>query len=98
MVKIVSPTGVASYFEVGTTATGNTATLRIPATVSTFLVATAPAASALVEGRLYVCTGTGASAGTRTTMGGTTPTAAQFQVTGDEIDAKGTITCEATRP
>lgn len=99
MVKIVTAAGVAKYYEVASGTTTSNLTLRT-ATVSTFLNTPWPAASILandfVNGKLYVCAGTGASAGKRTTTG--SGAANYITVTGDEIDGKGTIICEATRP
>ena len=99
MVKIVLANGTAKYYEVASGTTTSNLTLRT-ATVSTFLNTPWPAASItaneFVGGKLYVCTGNGATAGTQTTTGSG---AANFiTVTGDEIDGKGTILCEATRP
>lgn len=99
MVKIVDATGLARYYEVASGSTTTNLTLRT-ATVSTFLNAPWPAASitagSLVGGKLFVCAGTGASAGKRTTTGGGSANA--ITVTGYEIDGKGTIICEANRP
>jgi len=74
--------------------------------VSTFLTtpwpATSIAAGDFVGGKLFVCSGTGATAGTKTTAGAANPAAAitssKINVTGDEIDGKGNIVCEASRP
>jgi hypothetical protein len=97
IVKLVTITGVAKYYEVAS-GTGNTVTLRVPATLSTWLTWAAPALSEFVGGKLFVCAGTGATAGTKTTAGGATGPIAKITVTGDEIDVKGSIMCEATRP
>lgn len=99
MVKIVTAAGIPKYFEVASGSTNSNLTLRV-ATISTFLNTPWPAASILasdfVGGVLYVCSGTGATAGSKTTTGGG---AANFiTVTGDEIDGKGNIICEANRP
>ena len=100
VIKCVKPTGTEYYYEVAS-ATGNTVTVRVPATVSTFLssaVWPAPASSSdFVNGKLYVCVGTGATACYRTSTG-STGVAAAITVTGDEVDVKGSISCEATRP
>lgn len=99
MVKIVKPNGSARYYEVASGTTSSNLTLRA-ATVSIFLNTPWPTsaitANEFVGGKLYVCTGTGATAGTRTTTG--TGSANFITVTGDEIDGKGTIICEADRP
>lgn len=100
MIKLVTAAGVAYYFEVNTTGAVNTVAVRA-ATVSTFLNAPWPTSSILLNqfsgGTLFVCKGTGAAAGTQTTSG-TTGIGAKITVTGDEIDGKGVITCEVTRP
>lgn len=93
IVKLVTPAGIAEYFEVAS-GTGNTVTLRVPATTQTFLSWAAPLASEFVGGKLFVCTANGV----RTTNGGNAELDAKITVTGDEIDAKGTIFCAANRP
>ncbi len=99
MVKIVKGDGTAKYYEVASGTTTSNLTLRT-ATVSTFLNSPWPAASItsneFAGGKLYVCTGSGSTAGTRTTTG--TGSSNFITVTGDEIDGKGTIICEANRP
>ena len=99
MVKIVLANGVARYYEVASGTTSSNLTLRA-ATVSTFLNAPWPAASItaneFINAKLYVCTGNGATAGTLSTTG--TGITNFITVTGDEIDGKGTILCEARRP
>lgn len=100
LVKIVTSGYVAKYYEVASYTT-NTLTLRqsSAATLLTWLSWAGPANTTdFVGGRLYVCKGTAANAGTQTTSGGASVTTAQITVTGDEIDVKGTIICEATRP
>jgi len=91
IIKCVTPNGVDKFYEVAS-GTGNTVTIRTP-TTNTWLSYTdypAPAASEFLNGKLFVCTGSG---GTRTTSAG-----AAVTVTGDEIDVKGRIVCEANRP
>lgn len=89
IIKCVKPNGDASYFEVGATSTAGSVTIRTP-TTNTWLNYTAPSASTdFVNGKLFGCT----SGGTRTTTA-----AAGITVTGDEIDVKGSIVCEANRP
>ncbi len=99
MVKIVDTAGVARYFEVAS-GTTNVVTLRAAIT-STFLNTPWPTSSITLNqfagGKLYICTGTGATAGTQTTTTATT-TNARIPLTGDEVDAKGTVVCEVTRP
>ncbi|RWB95527.1 MAG: hypothetical protein EOQ56_27635 [Mesorhizobium sp.] len=93
IIKAVYANGSERFYEV-LSGSGNTVTIRTPVT-NTWLNFTdypAPAvASDLVGGKLFVCTG--ASGGQQTTSG-----AAAIVVTGDEVDAKARIYCEATRP
>jgi hypothetical protein len=101
MIKLVSPSGAVGYYEVSASndANRNQASIRMTGMISSFLTWTSAfTANQYVEGRFFVCTETGATAGTRLTYGGATPTAAKITVTGDEIDVKGTIVCEANRP
>lgn len=90
IVKVVAPAGYADFYEVAS-ASGNVITLRTPIT-NTWLSYPAMVANEFVGGKLFVCKAT------QTTNGGATDTAAKITVTGDEIDAKGVITCEANRP
>lgn len=98
MIKIVTG-GSAKYYEVASGTTSSNLTLRT-ATVSTFLNAAWPAASITANqfagSKLYVCKGTGATAGTQSTTG--SGSANFITVTGEEVDGKGIITCEANRP
>lgn len=99
MVKIVDAARVPRYFEVASGNTVSNLTLRT-ATVSTFLNVPWPASAItlnqFVGGKLFVCSGTGATAGTKSTTG--TGSANFIPLTGYEIDGKGTIVCEAYRP
>lgn len=99
MVKLVMPNGTAKYYEVASGTTNANLTLRA-ATVSTFLNTPFPAASITANqfagGKLFVCKGTGATAGTQSTTG--SGSGSFITVTGDEIDSKGSIVCEASRP
>lgn len=99
MVKIVNAAGVAKYFEVASGTTNANLTLRT-ATISTFLNTPWPASTILANefagGKLYVCSGTGATAGRKATSG--SGPSNYITATGDEIDGKGIITCEASRP
>lgn len=91
IIKCVKPDGSAFYYEVGS-ATTNQVTIRTPTTNTWLNFTNFPAPSStsdFVGGRLFGCT----TDGKRTTSGGTGIT-----VTGDEIDVKGTINCEANRP
>lgn len=98
MVKIVKD-GVARYYEVASGTTNSNLTLRT-ATVSTFLNATwaasAITANQFVGGKLFACSGNGATAGQKTSTG--TGSANYITVTGDDIDGKGNIVVESNRP
>jgi hypothetical protein len=91
VIKVVRANGLASFYEVASSTT-NVVTIRTPSS-NTWLSFTnfpAPSASSdFVGGKLYGCT----AQGTRTTSAG-----ASITVTGDDIDAKANIVCEATRP
>lgn len=92
IVKAVKPNGDAFFYEVASSTT-NVVTIRTPSTNTwlSFANFAAPSSTAdFVGGNLFGCTN---SPGTRTTSGATAIT-----VTGDEIDAKGTILVEANRP
>jgi len=92
IVKVVRPDGLDRYYEVLSVA-ANVVTIRTPSTNTWLNYTTYPTpavANDLVGGRMYVCT---ASGGQQATSGATAIT-----VTGDEIDVKGRITCEANRP
>ena len=101
MIKCVAPNRTPYYYEVAAVSSGNTVTIRV-ATICTWLNVPWPAGSVAVNqfqnGHLFVCKGTGATAGTQTTNGGATTTVSQITVTSDEIDIKGTILCSASRP
>ena len=99
IIKAVKPNGDAFYYEVASSGT-NTVTIRLPVTNTWLTFTDFPSPSAttdFVGGKLYGCTGNGtitpSSNGIRTTTGSTAIT-----VTGDEIDAKARIVCEANRP
>lgn len=93
IIKVVKPGLAASFYEVVASST-NVATIRT-ATVNLWLAYTSPVLSDFVGGKLYVCKTSG-SAGAVNVVATTASTA--LTVTGDEIDAKGTISCEAVRP
>jgi hypothetical protein len=92
IVKAVKPNGDAFFYEVASSV-ANQVTIRTPST-NTWLNFTdfpAPSASTdFVGGRLYGCMGSG---GQRTTSAG-----AAVVLTGDEVDVKARILCEANRP
>lgn len=88
IIKVVAPSGIEKFYEVAS-ATGNTVTIRTPTTNTwlNFTTYPAPVASEFVLGRLFVCSPT------LTTSGN-----APIVLTGDDIDVKGNVTCEANRP
>lgn len=91
VIKAVKPDGSAFFYEVASSTT-NVVTIRTPSTNTWLSYTNFPAPSAstdFVGGKLFGCT----TQGTRSTSGATGIT-----LTGDEIDAKGTILAEATRP
>jgi hypothetical protein len=87
IIKCVKANGAAFYYEVAVPSTAGVVTIRTP-TTNTWLNFTnfpAPAvANDFSLGRLYGCSGA--------------KTGASITVTGDEIDVKGRIICEANRP
>lgn len=88
IIKAVSASGVEAFYEVAS-ATGNTVTIRTPST-NTWLNYTAfpaPTSSQFVNGKLFVCSGSLSTSG-----------ATAITLTGDDIDVKGSVTCEANRP
>ncbi|MFM1990223.1 MAG: hypothetical protein RJA99_3180 [Pseudomonadota bacterium] len=92
IVKAVKPDGTAFFYEVASSTT-NVVTIRTPSTNTWLNFTDFPApssASDFVGGKLYGCTANG---GTRTTSAG-----ASITVTGDEVDVKARILCEANRP
>ena len=92
IIKCVKPNGDAFYYEVSAASTAGSVTIRTPTTNTWLTFTDYPAPSAttdFVGGKLFGCM----AGGTRSTSG-----AAAITVTGDEIDVKGTITCEANRP
>jgi hypothetical protein len=99
VVKVVNATGAASFYEVASSVT-NVVTIRVaPSGGQTanawLLTSDFPAPVTLNElngGKLYGCISV-AGAGTRVTAAG-----ASFTLTGDEIDAKASIFCDANRP
>lgn len=103
LVKLVTPAGVAKYYEVASGTTNTNLTLRAATAITWLSGFAAPGLNEFGNGtnfgRLFVCTGNGVAAGYRTTTGANNnDQAAKITVTGDEIDGKGIITCAATRP
>ena len=98
VIKAVKPTGAAYFYEVlsSTVGTPNTVTMRTPEMNNWLLIGDFPAptaASDFVSGKLYGCVSL-AGAGTRVTAA----TPFTIPLTGDEVDAKSTVICDATRP
>lgn len=102
MIKLVTASGAAAYYEVAASNSANRTQVALKLTGLTldFLTWTTPLiTNQYANGKLFVCEGTGvATAGTKTSTGGASALAAKITVTGDEIDVKGTIVCEANRP
>jgi hypothetical protein len=96
IIKVVPTSGVERYYEVAS-GTGNTVTLRAP-TTNAWLGSSyaAPAvANDMVGGALFVCVTAGGADGGRITTTGASPT---ITLTGFDIDVKGNVTCEASKP
>jgi hypothetical protein len=94
VIKCVKPNGDAFFYEVGATSVAGSVTIRTP-TTNTWLVSNpssvAPSATTdFVGGRMYGCT----PSGLRTVAASPW----QITVTGDDIDVKGRIVVESTRP
>lgn len=98
LIKVVDPsTSKPWYLEVAS-GSGNTVTVRAPQSI-TWLSGWPPAsitANQFLNGKLYVCSGTGVNAGLKTSTG--TGLANAITVTGDDIDVKGNIIVESSRP
>lgn len=96
IIKAVKPDGTAFFYEVASSTTNNV-TIRAPSTNTWLSFSTFPAPSAIgdfVGGRLFGCTTSGGLlGGTRSTNAGGVIT-----LTGDEVDVKARILCEASRP
>lgn len=92
IIKCVKPNGDAFFYEAASSTT-NQVTIRTPST-NTFLNFTdfpSPSTTTdFVNGKLYGCVG---SQGRRSTSAG-----ASITLTGDEVDVKARILCEADRP
>ncbi len=91
LIKCVRPDGIASFYEIAS-ASANVATIKttgftIPGI--DFVAYPQPTASQFLNGKLFVCTAQGKLSSTA---------GASIVVTGQEIDAKGTIMVEANRP
>ena len=92
LIKVVAAEGTERIYEVAS-GTGSTVTIRTPSTHSSWLSFTdypAPTASEFVNGSLFACTSGG---GVVTTSG-----AASFTLTGDDVDVKARLSCDANRP
>lgn len=89
LIKLVTPAGVEFIYEVAS-ATGNTVTIRAGTTNAWLKFTDYPAptlAAQFVNGKLFVCSATLSTTG-----------AAAITLTGDDIDVKGNVTCDANRP
>jgi hypothetical protein len=87
IIKCVKPNGDAYYYEVAANSTAGTVAIRTPVTNTWLNFTNFPAPAVTNDfslGRLYGCSAT--------------KTGASLLVTGDEIDVKGRIICEANRP
>lgn len=106
VVKLVKATGTAEYYEVSANSNSTTITLRytgFTATNSWLSWTSPPTLNSFLDGKLFICTGDGGTISkTVPSTGITTRTqvidAIKITVSGDEVDGKGTIVCEASRP
>lgn len=106
IIKIVKADGTVRFYETNATPSGSTVVLRNTYSVDgaavsgTYTIAslsaaglnTLPTANEFVNARMFLCTRV------RTTSGGPLLTAAQITITGDDIDIKGNIQCQANMP
>lgn len=107
LIKVITPAGVDKIYEISTAVSTNTITLRTPVTNAGWLsyttYSTPAVANDLVNGQLYACTaqgkrGTAVTGSTGLPSDVITLAGATITVTGDDIDIKGNIVCEANRP
>jgi len=88
LIKVVNSSGtVVRVYEVGASSTTTVINIRVTGLTNTWASTVAPTASEFVSGKLYCVLAT------RSTSASTAIT-----VTGDDIDVKGTIFCEASKP
>lgn len=91
VIKVVSSDGTkVRFYEVGGTPSTTSVPIRSP--LNGFS-STLPTANEFNGGVMYICSGNGATAGTKPTTG-----TAALAVTGDDIDGMGSIIVEATNP
>jgi hypothetical protein len=93
VIKVINSTNTATsvkYYEVSAN-TGAAVTIKTSGWTCAWVQSqnVAPATNEFQNGKMFFC-GNGASAGTKTT--------ATITVTGNDIDVKGTITCQVTKP
>jgi hypothetical protein len=97
IIKCVTAAGAEYFYEVlSGTGASKTITMRAATTHASWLNTTNfpnPTANLFNAGKLYICQGAGAALGQVTTAA-----AAALAVSGDDIDAKGTIFCDGNRP
>lgn len=102
IVKLVTSSGVAEYYEVATATSASPLSLRYNPTNTWLTWTSAPVLNAFNGGVLFACTANGTRVQTIAASGITTIAQAvagrQITVSQYDIDAKGTITCEASRP
>lgn len=87
IVKCVNAAGATKYFEVGTTGSASPIALRAPTTNTWLSNGSTVTLDEFKGGMIFPCLATRSSAAT-----------AAITVTGTDIDIKGTIICEATKP
>jgi hypothetical protein len=88
LVKVVNSAGtVIRVYEVGASSTTTVINIRTTGLTNSWASTTTPTASEFASGKLFCVLGT------KSTSGSTAVT-----VTGDDIDVKGTIYCEASKP
>lgn len=98
IIKVTLFNGGVRFFEVASSS-ANTVTIRSTATTNTYLNNTVtnavPTLNEFAGGILYACV----ASGIKTTTGtNNNDFSAKITVSGDEIDVKGNIVCEANRP
>jgi len=88
LVKIINSAGtVIRVYEVGASSTTTSINIRVTGLTNTWASTTVPVASEFASGKLFCVDGTKSTNG---------PTA--ISITGDDIDVKGTVFCEASKP
>jgi hypothetical protein len=88
LIKVVNSAGtVVRVYEVGASSTTTVINIRVTGLTNTWASTVAPTASEFVNGKLYCVLATRSTSGS-----------AAITVTGEDIDVKGTIFCEASKP